>query len=211
MARMARDPAAGDARTSARILDIAERLVQGRGFNGFSYADVAAELQLTKASLHYHFRGKAELGEALIGRYAERFGAALAAIEADVSDAPTRLERYAQLYADVLHGERHVPLRHAGRRVPDASRTDARRRHRASSTTTRPGSRACSSRAVETARCASTARPARPPAASSAASKARCSSPAPTATRQRFHAAAGRLRASLTAPAPDGNGASARA
>ena len=30
--------------TATRILDSAERLVQHRGFNGFSYADVAAEL-----------------------------------------------------------------------------------------------------------------------------------------------------------------------
>jgi TetR/AcrR family transcriptional repressor of nem operon len=33
--------------------------VQIRGFNGFSYADVAGELSLTTASLHYHFPGKA--------------------------------------------------------------------------------------------------------------------------------------------------------
>ena len=60
--------------TRSRILDVAERLVQTRGFNGFSYADIAAELQISKASLHYHFPSKAELGEALIGRYAARFG-----------------------------------------------------------------------------------------------------------------------------------------
>jgi len=68
----------GDTRTA--ILDVAERLVQSRGFNGFSYADVAAELGITKAALHYHFRGKAELGESLISRYAERFGEVLSAI-----------------------------------------------------------------------------------------------------------------------------------
>ena len=49
--------------TAERILDVAEALVQSRGFNGFSYADVAEELQITKAGLHYHFPGKAELGE----------------------------------------------------------------------------------------------------------------------------------------------------
>ena len=37
-----------------------------------------------KASLHYHFPGKAELGEALIARYASRFGAELRAIDATV-------------------------------------------------------------------------------------------------------------------------------
>ena len=51
--------------TATVILDIAERLVQRRGFNGFSYADIAAELGITKASLHYHFPSKAELGESL--------------------------------------------------------------------------------------------------------------------------------------------------
>jgi TetR/AcrR family transcriptional regulator, transcriptional repressor for nem operon len=60
----------GDARTAARILDVAERLAQVRGFNGFSHADIAAELGITKAALHYHFASKADLGEALIGRYA---------------------------------------------------------------------------------------------------------------------------------------------
>jgi len=44
------------------ILDVAEQLAQTKGYNGFSYADIAAQLGLTKASLHYHFPSKAELG-----------------------------------------------------------------------------------------------------------------------------------------------------
>jgi TetR/AcrR family transcriptional regulator, transcriptional repressor for nem operon len=95
-----------DGDTASRILDSAESLVQVRGFNGFSYADVAAELAVTKASLHYHFPGKAELGRALIVRYATRFNAALAGIDASGADAPTMLGAYARLYADVLRGQR---------------------------------------------------------------------------------------------------------
>jgi TetR/AcrR family transcriptional regulator, transcriptional repressor for nem operon len=95
-----------DGDTATRILDSAESLVQVRGFNGFSYADVAAELAVTKASLHYHFPGKAELGRALIARYATRFNAALAEIDARAEEAPTRLSAYARLYADVLRGQR---------------------------------------------------------------------------------------------------------
>jgi TetR/AcrR family transcriptional repressor of nem operon len=94
------------ANTRSRILDAGERLVQVRGFNGFSYADVAAELSLTKASLHYHFPSKAELGEALIARYAERFAQALAAIDANVTLPPAKLDAYASLYAGVLREER---------------------------------------------------------------------------------------------------------
>jgi TetR/AcrR family transcriptional repressor of nem operon len=92
--------------TPSRVLDVAERLVQGRGFNGFSYADAAAELGITKAALHYHFAGKAELGEALITRYAERFAEALQAIEVGTADAVARLRAYAELYGDVLRNER---------------------------------------------------------------------------------------------------------
>ncbi len=94
------------ANTRSRILDAAERLVQVRGFNGFSYADVAAELSVTKASLHYHFPSKAELGEALIARYAERFAHALANIDATITLAPAKLDAYANLYAEVLRQER---------------------------------------------------------------------------------------------------------
>jgi TetR/AcrR family transcriptional regulator, transcriptional repressor for nem operon len=84
----------------------AERLAQSRGFNGFSYADVAGELHLTKAALHYHFAGKAELGEALIGRYSERFAAALEALDSSAISAPAKLEGYANLYLDVLREKR---------------------------------------------------------------------------------------------------------
>ena len=96
----------GNADTAERILDSAERFVQSRGFNGFSYADVARELGITKASLHYHFSSKAELGEALIGRYAARFADALEQIDAGGGDAPAKLAAYARIYADVLREKR---------------------------------------------------------------------------------------------------------
>jgi len=92
--------------TADRILDVAERLVQMLGFNGFSYADIAAELKITKASLHYHFATKAELGARLIARYHGRFQAALAAIDGESDDARRKLRRYAELYADVLRRNR---------------------------------------------------------------------------------------------------------
>jgi len=92
--------------TAGRILDIAERLVQTRGFNAFSYADVAAALGVQKASLHHHFATKADLGVAVIGRYREGFLRELAAIEAETEDAGERLARYAELYGAVLRQKR---------------------------------------------------------------------------------------------------------
>jgi TetR/AcrR family transcriptional repressor of nem operon len=97
---------AGDADTATRILDVAERLVQERGFNGFSYADVAAELAVTKPALHYHFAGKAELGEALIARYATRFLEALARLDSTAGTPQAKLAGYADLYLGVLREQR---------------------------------------------------------------------------------------------------------
>jgi TetR/AcrR family transcriptional regulator, transcriptional repressor for nem operon len=88
------------------ILDVAEQLAQKRGFNGFSYADIAAKLFVTKASLHYHFRSKAELGRALIARYHVAFEEALARIAAGPSDATGKLGRYVDLFQNVLVDDR---------------------------------------------------------------------------------------------------------
>jgi len=92
--------------TPSRILDVAERLVQTRGFNGFSYADIAVEVGITKASLHYHFATKAELGRRLIARYSEQFTRALQGISARLPAAAARLRAYVKLYSDVLTDER---------------------------------------------------------------------------------------------------------
>ena len=97
---------ARNAGTAQRILDIAERLMQVRGYNGFSYADIAEAIGLTKASLHYHFPSKAELGRRLMERYAENFFVALAAIDAACAGPREKLERYVSIYTDVLASNR---------------------------------------------------------------------------------------------------------
>jgi TetR/AcrR family transcriptional regulator, transcriptional repressor for nem operon len=103
---MAAGSAKNDAGTAARILDVAERLVQVRGFNGFSYADISAEVGITKAALHYHFAGKADLGLALITRYAGRFAEELARIDTGELAPDARLAAYAELYEHVLQQQK---------------------------------------------------------------------------------------------------------
>jgi TetR/AcrR family transcriptional repressor of nem operon len=91
--------------TVQRILEVASRLVQTRGFNGFSYAHIAAELGVTKASLHYHFPSKADLGRRLIERYERSFVDALSHIEAETPRGVERLRRYMRIYSGVLGNE----------------------------------------------------------------------------------------------------------
>jgi TetR/AcrR family transcriptional repressor of nem operon len=93
-------------KTAERILDIAERLVQTRGFNGFSYADISAQLGITKASLHYHFATKDELGAMLITRYRDAFVDALRAIDGEGESSLHKLNAYVKLYEDVLRRDR---------------------------------------------------------------------------------------------------------
>jgi TetR/AcrR family transcriptional regulator, transcriptional repressor for nem operon len=84
------------------MLDVAERLVQTRGFNAFSYADVAKALGIRKASLHHHYATKSELGLALLERYRRAFGQALRRIEAGSGDTLAQLRGYVTLYGSVL-------------------------------------------------------------------------------------------------------------
>ncbi len=59
--------------TKTVILDIAEELILTRGYNGFSYNDIAEQIGIRKASIHYHFPSKADLGSEVIRRYHEQF------------------------------------------------------------------------------------------------------------------------------------------
>ena len=73
--------------TAQQILDLAETLIQTRGYSAFSYQDIADRLGIRKASIHYHFPSKTDLGIAVVDRYAARFGAALASIAAEESQS----------------------------------------------------------------------------------------------------------------------------
>lgn len=58
--------------TREKILDQAESLLQEKGFNGFSYADISGPLKIKNAAVHYYFPSKAILGFTVIERYRDR-------------------------------------------------------------------------------------------------------------------------------------------
>lgn len=61
------------ANTKRTILNLAESLLEDKGFNGFSYAHIASELGVKNAAIHYHFPTKEDLACAVIQRYRDRF------------------------------------------------------------------------------------------------------------------------------------------
>ena len=80
--------------TRERILDIAQNLLETRGYNAFSYQDIADELGIKKASLHYHFTTKAALGAALASRHATRTRTYLTEVDAAKLDPWQKLDAF---------------------------------------------------------------------------------------------------------------------
>ncbi len=93
--------------TAERILDAAEEFIMTRGYNGFSYKDIAPLLGIKTASIHYHFPKKEVLGVRVVQRYAERYEEALEALDASYLPAAAKLDRYlAGFYGIIAKGPR---------------------------------------------------------------------------------------------------------
>ncbi len=90
--------------TKTSLLDSAERAVRERGYDGFSYADLAEDVGIRKASIHHHYPTKAVLALALIQRYRENFFDAIAGIDKKHLKAGERLDAYIKLYRSALSG-----------------------------------------------------------------------------------------------------------
>jgi len=83
------------------ILNLAESLLQDKGFNGFSYAHIASELGVKNAAIHYHFPTKEDLSIAVLQRYRDRFK--LWTNNARVKDLTyeTKLDWFFSIYTDM--------------------------------------------------------------------------------------------------------------
>ena len=88
--------------TRSKVLDVAQEFLQTRGYNAFSFRDLADRVRIKTASVHYHFPTKSELCRALIVRQREQVAAAFAAIDAAGLDAVGKLDRYADLFQGTL-------------------------------------------------------------------------------------------------------------
>lgn len=86
--------------TREQILDTMQTLIQTRGYSAISYQDIAAELGIRKASVHYHFATKTELGVAVIERYGRVFDDILNAAGEEAPGAWTLLDIYLQPFLE---------------------------------------------------------------------------------------------------------------
>ena len=88
--------------TKTALLDSAERAARRFGFDGFSYADLAQDVGIRKASIHYHFPSKASLSVAMMRRYRETFVGVCAQIESAEETGVGRLRALISQYESAL-------------------------------------------------------------------------------------------------------------
>lgn len=95
--------------TKAALLRAAETQMRSKGYSAFSYADLAAQIGIRKASIHHHFPTKESLGAELIKDYIKRFDATLSSIEETHVDPLLRLRGFARLFI-ISSNEGLLPL-----------------------------------------------------------------------------------------------------
>lgn len=83
-----------------KIIAAAEKRVRNAGFPAMSFRDVAQDVGIKSASVHYHFPTKEDLGEALLDTYIDRFRGRLDEIAQD--DLKDALGQFVRLYGDGL-------------------------------------------------------------------------------------------------------------
>lgn len=92
------------------IMDTGLTLVQERGYNGFSYADIADAIGIRKASIHYHFPTKKDLVQAVLIRYRREFMDKLQQINVDDNSWKKKLLSFFELYRKTLENNTKLCL-----------------------------------------------------------------------------------------------------
>jgi TetR/AcrR family transcriptional repressor of nem operon len=96
--------------TRTALLDSAERAARRLGFDGFSYADLAQDIGIRKASIHHHFPTKAGLSVALMQRYYTTLEQVCSDIEATAPTGGARVVALIDRYRSALEGGKSMCL-----------------------------------------------------------------------------------------------------
>ena len=96
--------------TKTKLLISAESAVRSRGFDGFSFADLAKDVGIRKASIHHHFPTKADLSCALMQRYSGNFEQTRKDIDSRCPTGASRLLAMIDCYRRALDGGKSLCL-----------------------------------------------------------------------------------------------------
>ena len=92
------------------IMAAARAAVQARGYNALSFRDLAAEVGIKSASVHYHFPTKGDLAVARARRYTDEGEAFLAEIIGASSDASWCMDQYTKIFRAALVNDNRMCL-----------------------------------------------------------------------------------------------------
>jgi TetR/AcrR family transcriptional repressor of nem operon len=84
--------------TRDKIIALAQEAIATRGYSAFSFRELAAELGIKSASIHYHFPTKTHLGLEVASSYRARLERALVSITANSQNTKQALESYIAIF-----------------------------------------------------------------------------------------------------------------
>lgn len=96
--------------TREAILNAATRSAQAHGYGGLNFRDLAKEVGIKAASIHYYFPSKADLGAAVARRYREYAAGALQLLADESSHPAECLRRYPDTFRIALENDNRMCL-----------------------------------------------------------------------------------------------------
>ncbi|WP_331375685.1 TetR/AcrR family transcriptional regulator [Sinorhizobium chiapasense] len=93
--------------TTDAIMDAAEERIRRAGYSGFSFREIAVDVGVKSASVHYHFPTKEKLAAAVARRYTDRF---LAAVDHQIAGGDDIVEAWRQVFRVALHRDGRMCL-----------------------------------------------------------------------------------------------------
>lgn len=92
------------------ILQIAENKIREGGYNNFSFREIATEIGIKSASVHYHFATKADLGAAVAENYTQRFMEQLGSVEDLLAVGINPINHYINIFQRALTDDKKMCL-----------------------------------------------------------------------------------------------------
>jgi len=100
--------------TREEIITLADEFIRTRGFNAFSYGDIAGIMDVRKPSLHYYFPSKSDLGISVIDKELEK----MARLKEETEDLPGN-EQLKKLVEVFFNSSRRGKICLTGSLTPD--------------------------------------------------------------------------------------------
>ena len=91
-------------------MEAARLTVQDLGYSGLSFRELAKDVGIKSASIHYYFETKGALGAALASRYTAHYAEVLEGLLADGLDVEACMARYTDVFADTLRNGNRMCL-----------------------------------------------------------------------------------------------------